>query len=361
MIKGLTHDENGVLDSVTKYKGKLGTGYAPGEGPNKSGGPQAAGFFRMLKETTTTTRVGASQKEVVIKQWVLNEAAQAAIETACKSKQPRVVEVVCLHKNIDEMWESSLGMFATDGLICKSYGKGTNARHLTFDSEGERVWEDRVFGDVKGCPMRDCPDYKEGRCTPHGLLKCFPVADLSPNPYRFETKSYTTIRGIESQLNSFWALLCAAHSVKVAENQGKPLPFDGFFGCKFYLVHKKAKSGGREIFVTDIMPTPAFTKMVMEPIKRGLIVNQRAALNSGGSGAINLLSASADALVGSTTTPQPAVTVNDIAEQQQRASEEASEVVENLEAVNAILAENKTNPKDEAGVQKALDGFVEKQ
>ena len=317
MIIGVTHNEQGALNMVTKYKGKISTGYSPGEGPNKSAGPQAAGFFRMLKEVTTTQRIGASAKEVVIKDWVLNEPIQKTLETLTKTTQPRFVEVVCLHKTVDEMWESSMGMYSqSDGLLCKSYGKGTNARHLIFNDKGEREWEDRMFGGAKGCPLDACPDYIAKKCRPMGLLKCFPVIDLNPNPYRFETRSINTILGMESSLTSMWSLLQAAHAVKCVEAKTQ-LQFDGFFGCKLFLVHRKVKSGGRDVFITDLVPTPSFTQMVMEPIKRGLIMNQKAALSQGGSGSINLLNAASQKLLNEIpSNPEAAGVEMDVADQQ---------------------------------------------
>jgi hypothetical protein len=301
VIVGITHNESGALDMVTTYRGKISAGFSPGEGPNKENYPVASGYYRMLKEVTRTQRVGASQKEFVIKDWILNDPIQKALVDACKGDpKPRVVEIVCLYKTIDEMWESSLGMYSqTDGLLCKSYGQGTNARHLVFDSKGERSWEDRTFGTppVPGCPMKDCPDYQSGKCKPMGLLKCFPVVDLTPNPYRFETRSINSIRNIESSLYKFWSLLHAAHKVKTFESGNKNIPFDGFFGARLYLVHKKAKSGGRDIFISDILPTRSFIDSVMEPIKRGLLMNQKAALRPGGAGTINLLQESAQKLL----------------------------------------------------------------
>ena len=71
MIKGLTHELDGTPNRTTRYRGKISTGFAPGEGPNKAKHPIAAGFFRMLKEVTRTVKVGKGQE--AIKEWVLNE------------------------------------------------------------------------------------------------------------------------------------------------------------------------------------------------------------------------------------------------------------------------------------------------
>jgi len=324
MIKGLTHDEEGNLHKITKYRGKISTGFAPGEGPNNANYPIAAGFFRMLKEQVTTERVGKSQKIIHKKDWVLNKSIQEAIEKALPNpnKTPRRVEIVCLHKNPNDMWESSLAMYSgSEGLLCKSHGVGTNARYLKFGPNGERDWVDREFDGKKGCLFRDCQDYQEGKCKAIGLFKCFPVVDMSTNPYRFETRSINTIVGIESSLQDLGMLLQAAHSVKQIE-AGKLLPFDGFFGAKLYLIHKKVKSGGREVFITDLMPTEEFIKSVMEPIKRGLARKAKNSVLIGESGTMSILDQAGQKLLESSEdTDIDGPVPMDISDQQEIASQ----------------------------------------
>ncbi len=290
MIKGLTHDEEtGNLHKVTKYKGKISAGFAPGEGPNQTNHPVAAGFFRMLKEQTKTERVGSSQKTVVVKEWILNDEVQKALVETLRNEMPRRVEIVCLYRTPEDMWESSLAMYSrTDGLICKSHGKGTNARFLKLGANNEREWIDREFEGVNGCPYHDCPDFQAGKCKAIGLLKCFPVVDLAPNPYRFETRSINTIIGLESAFQDLWTLLRSAHVIKQHEAD-KELPFDGFFGMKMHLIHRKIKSGGREVYITDMMPTPEFTALVMEPLQRWIKKRGGTAKLMGAAGAPSLL------------------------------------------------------------------------
>ena len=291
MIKGLTHDhENGLPNMIIKYKGKISAGYAAGEGPNNKKHPIAAGFFRVLKEVTTSKRIPNSKDLAVQKKWVLNEEIQALLEASNnKSKTPRRMKIVCLHKTPDEMWESSLAMYSSsEGLMCKSHGEGTNARFLTFTADGDREWVDRTFEGKKGCPYKKCPDFKDKKCKAIGLLKCFPAIDCSPNPYRFETRSINTIIGIESALLQFLNLLQVAHRVKQREANTE-LPFDGFFGATLCLTHRKVKSGGREVFITDLMPTVEFIKLVMEPIKRGLKFQVKQASIAGAGGSVSLL------------------------------------------------------------------------
>lgn len=290
MIKGLTHNDDGVLNMVEKYRGKISAGYAPGEGPNKQKHPVAAGFFRVLKEITETKRIGSSESTVVIKSWVLNEKIQARLEKTLNSnKMPRRIELVSLYKTADEMWESCLAMFSSsEGLMCKSHGVGTNARQLTFTPDGDRLWIDREFDGVKRCPYERCPDYISKKCKPLGLLKCFPTVDLTPNPYRFESRSLNTVIGIESSLAKLWNLLNVAHAIKQKE-ANKSLKFDGFFGAKLYLIHKKIKSGGRDVFISDLLPTESFIADVMEPIKRGLDMKSKQAKLTASTETVSLL------------------------------------------------------------------------
>ena len=300
MIKGLTHNQDGVLNMVEKYRGKISAGYAPNEGPNKKNYPVAAGFFRILKEITTTDRVGASQTVVVNRSWTLNETVQKALEKTISSTTPRRIELVSFHKTPEEMWDSCLALFSTsEGLMCKSHGKDTNARQLTFTPDGDRLWIDRYFDGQKGCAHEECPDFKSKKCKPLGMLKCFPVIDLAPNPYRFETRSINTIIGIESSLVKYWNLLNVAHAIKEKE-AGKSLKFDGFFGVKMYLVHKKIKSGGRDVFISELRSTKTFEDEIMEPIKRGLAMKSKQAKITGSDESLSLLEMAESALLETT-------------------------------------------------------------
>lgn len=294
MIKGITHDQDGSLHKITKYRGKISTGYSPKEPPNTHNSPMAAGFFRMLKEVNKTEKIGASQKVVTKKEWILNQKVQDKLEESLstgkeRNKTPRRIEIVCLYRTPAEMWESSLSMYSSsDGLLCKSYGLGTNARYLEFTPDGERKWTDRLFNGIDGCAFDKCQDYISKKCKPVGIMKCFPTIDMTPNPYRFETRSINTITGIESALHDAWTLVNAAHVIRERE-AGKSLNFEGLFGHKFYLLHKKVKSGGREVFITDLMPTQEFIDLVMQPIRRGLDMRHKTSNLIGSQGSMSLL------------------------------------------------------------------------
>jgi len=296
MIKGITHDQAGVLHRVTKFAGKISTGFAPGEGPNKENHPVPAGFFRLLKEHVVTQRVGASQKEVVTSDWVLNEQLQTALEAANRgSKTPRKLEIVSLFKTPDEFWESSMSMYnATHGLMCTSNGEGTNARMLIIKPNGDREWVNRLFDGRQGCLLKACPDCIADKCKPIGLMKCFPTIALSPNPYRFETRSINTIIGIESSLGDIWSLVKASHAIVQLE-AGCEVPFDGMFGMKIMMVHRKIKSGGRDVYITDVMPTKEMSSIIMDPIQRWL-KNRAKADNLIGARQMSLLECAVDQL-----------------------------------------------------------------
>ena len=291
MIKGLTHDaSSGVISKIVKYKGKISTGYAPNEGPNKTNYPQAAGFFRVLKEVMKTIKK-TGKDDVIIKKWVLDEVAQKKLEEVTGSKTPRKIEFICLFQNPDQLWESCLAQYSSsEGLICRSHGEGEEASYLQFDSKGEREWIKRSFDGISGCPYQKCPDYKSKICKEIGLMKMFPLVSLNTQPYRFETRSINTIRGVESQIDDMWNLLKAAHMVKCREANSE-LDFQGFFGAKLALVHRKIKSGGRDVYITDIVPSKEFSDSLMAPIGRGIKMNQTAALTADSNDGIAMLGA----------------------------------------------------------------------
>jgi hypothetical protein len=272
MIEGLTH-KNGVINQSTKYKGKISTGFGPGEGPNKANHPIPCGYFRMLKEITINDRIGG--KDITRKEWKLNEDIQKKLEQSLgDSKTPRKLDFICLFSEPSQLWESCLAMYSSaDGLLCRGHGDGTKAKQLKTET-GKRVWCDR------DCKYKECPDFIKGDCKEIGLMKVFPLIDISTNPYRFETRSVYTISGIEASLDKLWNLAKAAHIVKRFESK-KDIPFEGLFGLQFSLIHKKTKGGGRDIFITDIIPTPETAAAIMQPIQRGIHLNQTAALTAG--------------------------------------------------------------------------------
>ena len=283
MIEGLTHI-NGVINQTTKYKGKISTGFAPGEGPNKANHPVACGYFRILKEVVINDRIGG--KDVTRKEWKLNEPVQKTLEESLGSKTPRKIDFICLFQTPEQLWESSLAMYSgSDGLLCRGHGNSTVAKNLKVTGD-KREWVNRE------CKYKECPDFIKEDCKEIGLMKIFPLLDVSTNPYRFETRSLYTITGIEASLDKLWNLCKAAHIIRKFEAK-KDIPFEGFFGMQFSLIHKKTKGGGRDIFITDIVPTPETAAAIMEPIKRGIKMNQTAALTAGGS-SFSLLNADID-------------------------------------------------------------------
>lgn len=271
MIEGLTHHD-GVINQSKKYKGKISTGYAPNESSNKTNHPIAAGHFRILKEIVINDRIGG--KDVTRKEWKLNAELQTKLEESCNSKTPRKIDFISLFADPSQLWESSLAMYSsTDGLLCRGHGNGTKAKQLKVDA-GKREWCDR------DCKYKECPDFIVKSCKEIGLMSIFPLLDISTNPYRFETRSLYTIAGIEASLDKLWNLAKAAHIVKRFESK-KDIPFEGLFGLQFSLIHKKTKGGGRDIFITDIIPTPETAAAIMQPIQRGIHLNQTAALTAG--------------------------------------------------------------------------------
>jgi len=254
----------------------------------------------MLKEVVRQSRAtSGNATQTMLKDWLLNEAIQDLLIAANNGNlQPRKLQFISLYQSPDDMWESSLAMYGNDGLVCKSHGEGTEAKHLTFAADGSRIWSPRVFNDTPGCIYRECPDFMAGKCKPIGLLKVHPIVDMEPNPYRFETRSINTIIGVESQLHDLFALSRASHAVK-AQEQGNRIPFEGLFGAKLEMRHRKMTSGGREVFITDIVPSKEFAESLMVPIRRGIERNNVAALSENGI-TTSMLENSSQALLEST-------------------------------------------------------------
>ena len=260
-IIGLTHNEEGAIeDKVIKYRGKISSGWGPKEGDNKENYPVAAGKFLIMREDTVNKRIGS--KTVPVTKWVLNTATQAELEKVAGSKTPRSLETVCLVKDPRDLWSSFLAMYSGGGLACRSGGLGTTAKYLEFDGNGERKWKERT------CTFDKCPFYIAGDCKARGEMRIYPTVDATPpNPYKFTTSSLNTIRNIESSLEDIWNLIKTAHVVKETE-AGKQLGFDGMFGLKLYLNHKKTRSGGRDVFVTEIVTSKQFRDNIMSIINR---------------------------------------------------------------------------------------------
>lgn len=279
MIKGLTHDtETGVINSMVKYKGKISTGWQPNEGPNKKNAPIASGFFRFMKQVVKTVKV--NNIPTPIQAWVINETVQEKLKEAnAASDTPRRIECMCMDRTPEEMWTSYLGKFSgSQGLICKSNGKGTIPTELYIEAD-ERKRRPRTFNGEAVCPYKDCPDYKRKECKEIGILKVYPLVDLSINPYQLTTRSMNSIISIECALNTMYNASMTAWKLKCAQLGDNSIKFDGLLGVKFVLVHRKIKSGGRDVFITQIEHSNDFSNYVMSTIKKGIESKQQMLLD----------------------------------------------------------------------------------
>lgn len=282
MIKGLTHDvDSGVMNAMVKYKGKISTGWQPNEGPNKKNSPAAAGFFRFLKQVNETKMMNGVK--TVVQKWSLNDVVQKKLsEINNKSEQPRRIECMCFDPKPEQMWESYLAKFSqAEGLICKSYGEGTVPTELVYEGD-KRVRKPRLFNGKAMCPYKECPDYKNNICKEMGVLKVYPTVDLSINPYQLTTRSLNTISSIEYALQTMFNAAAAAHKLRCIQTGNDNIKFDGLTGIKFTLVHRKIKSGGRDVFVTQIEHSDDFSSYVMKTIQQGIEGKQKMLLDGKG-------------------------------------------------------------------------------
>ena len=267
MIRGLTHDaETGILNRTVRFKGKISCGYAPKEPPNTGNFPQACGFFRMMKQVLKTTTVDG--KRVQFQEWTLDADLQKQLIDANKGNtNPRRIDAICMDMAPADMWESHLGKYSSsEGLICKSYGQGTIPMEVVYEGEN-RVWKPRLFNGKAECPYKDCPDYKEGACKVSGHLHVYPLLCDRLNPYQYSTRSQNTVIAIESALETMYRASAMAYKLKNGKlDQG----FMGLAGITYTLVHKKIKSGGREVFVTQIEFSEDFSAYAMKMIRMGV-------------------------------------------------------------------------------------------
>lgn len=288
MIVGLTNDaETKTLIRTTRFKGKISAGYAPNEPPNNTNSPKPSGFYRILKQVQITKREGG--KTFQIQQWVLNDDIQKKlIAENAGNENPRRVSGMFLYKTPEENWESYLGKYSsTEGLLCKSYGAGTVPTEVVYNEKGERIRRPRLFSGKAECPYEQCPDYQKGVCKECGLLKVFPFVDLQPMPYQFTTRSINSIMAINTAIHEIYSLIEAAHGFFEKET-GKKLKFKGLEGVKYCLVHRKIKSGGREVFITQLEPASDIGNTVMSVIRRGIESSQQGML-TGTVGMVDLL------------------------------------------------------------------------
>ena len=175
----------------------------------------------------------------------------------------------------EEMWESYLGKFSgSEGLLCKSHGEGTVPTEVYYEGE-KRLRRQRLFNGKALCPYKECPDFKKGACKEVGVLKIFPMVDLSINPYQLTTRSLNTIASIECALQTMYNAAMMAWKLKCIQFGDNTIKFDGLMGVKFTLVHRKIKSGGRDVFVTQIEHSEDFSSYVMNTIQKGIEAKQQ--------------------------------------------------------------------------------------
>lgn len=270
MIRGITHSLDGVINANETWRGKISTGYAPGEGPNKDNYPTAAGFFRIMREESRVVH------GIVIKEWKTNTPFQDILGkdpvNRTTPKTPCVIEFTCMYRNPEELWDSYMAKYGEAGLLCKSNGEGTVASCLVVEDDMSRHWVNRSFEiDGKACEYcvgDKCPDAASKLCKPHGTLKVFPKFDLSTSPYRFDTTSVNSIIQIEAMLERIWSLLQAAHAIRQREEPN--VEFNGLLGTQWFLVHKQIKSGGKNVYITNLLPGKSLQEFIMKPIRQNL-------------------------------------------------------------------------------------------
>lgn len=264
MIVGITHDENRELIKVIQFGGKVSIGLGANTGLNKADHPMQTGVFRMFKEKQTTRTIDG--KVYVMPQWILDQKAQTNLEMMLSingkpNTMPRVLPFLCLDYSPSTIWDSYMAAYTSQGLFCKSNGRGTVAKRLTTSSGN------RKYVDIE-CKLEECEFYKDGKtCKPSGRLCLYPLCDVIPGrPYKYETRSPTTIKSIENGLYEMWSLLCLSHEIRCLKENNYNLVFGGFKFSEFILKSRKVMKGGRDVFIVELFPTKEFAERVKAPI-----------------------------------------------------------------------------------------------
>ena len=271
LIIGITHDDDGVaLEDMRKYAGKISTGLAPHETSN--GAPQAVGYFRIMKETSEVVKTGGKQKTV--KKWVLDKKMQQALVDKTKESYPTKMPFTLLVEKPEDAFSAFMGKFnANSDLVCMSSGRGTRADEIQYTEDGNKVWIERKFEGVSGCPLEECPDFKSGDCKPNSVLRLYPDLGQEYNnflhPYKFETGSPSSIKSIYSELSKVYQMALNAHLIDQKINN-TDIKFTGLFNLRFYLEIVPFKKDGKENYAKTLKVHPKSLSSIMEKINLAL-------------------------------------------------------------------------------------------
>lgn len=298
-IIGITHEDDGsVREDTRRYSGKVSTGLAPHETSN--GAPKSVGYFRMMKEVSETTTVGGVPK--TIKKWVLDKKMQKALSDRVNEEQPTKMPFMLFCHKPEDAFSAFMGKFVNNELTCISSGRGTRADEVSYEGDS-KIWVERKFDGVTGCPLEQCPDFKSKKCKPHSILKVYPdLGDAYNNflhPYKFETGSPSSIQSIFSELNKVYQMAMNAHMIE-QQVKGIETPFTGLFNIKFYLEIVPFKSNGKNNFAKTLKVHPNSIKSIMEKIN--LALNSNVELENGQT--VDMLTAAAFDLIGNNTGKQ---------------------------------------------------------
>jgi hypothetical protein len=96
------------------------------------------------------------------------------------------------------------------------------------------------------------------------------------------------------------------------------------FGLKMYLVHKKIKSGGKDVFVTELLASKEFREDIMKVISRAITRKDDARALEGEAGAMSLLDIAASTLVDE----QAAIEVKSVDDEAKEAIDAAMALIE---------------------------------
>lgn len=256
MIYGLTHDKNtGQAKDTTQYFGKISTGYAAGEGPNKTNHPVGCGFYRILVQKQIRVPQSGG-KSIVVEKWAENPDVHNKV-----GKEPMALKFVCVGKHPSEIWQSRMAYWANGRIKCAGNGKTA----VFYEDMGDGT----VISKDITCPYHECPHFKEERCKAEGRLKVGLVDDYHlTSMYRLDTKSINSILSIESSLMSIYETLERLHIMTRA-------PMSKFYekgmqGMILRMSLKPKKSGKHNVFITYIEIPPETEKILTDALIKAM-------------------------------------------------------------------------------------------
>jgi len=342
MIVGITHTPDGApIELERKVAGKVAIG-----AKTKDGIPKSLGYWEIRKLKTSVTKVGNIEK--ITPKWEVDNRLQARLVQLNRVDKPTILPCRLLHSNPEEVFSAFLGKFTDNGLMCRSNGVGTVAEEKVKVSDFYS-YEPRKFEDgTTLCKYKDCKDFKNKLCKPHGSLMVFlnlgEEFDDFLHPFKFDTTSQTTILEISHTLNRLYELTKYSHMIS-QHNTGSETPFMGLFGIRVNLTVNLRKVGERNVHVVTMSLNSEESARLMLGIGKSF-TNTVAVKSGTGEIEMNQMQAAAYGLIGNVSEIPKAIEFEEMSD-------------EEIDYVKENLREPQEEPVDTEKIEETLKGIAE--